>query len=122
MCIIQFAGVYECTFQPGDLTGWGSEEVDSPADNLQVQLIVQHGVRRSAGHPALPPGTQSLEDVGFHVPEGCRVAQLVRATTQLCSDLRARRTHTLTNLLQCKRVWRGWGVGGGDSSGWWVGS
>ena len=51
------------------------------------------------------------------MPEGCRVAQLVRATTQLCSVLRARRTHTLTNLLQCKRSWGGWGWGGSGRGG-----
>ena len=36
---ILFAGVYMCTFQPGNVTGWGSERVNNINCDNQVEFL-----------------------------------------------------------------------------------
>ena len=45
---ILFGDVYECSFQPGNFTGWGSEEVKEEEEE-EGQTIVTQGRGRERG-------------------------------------------------------------------------
>ena len=51
---ILFAGVYVCTFQPGNITGWGSEGVNKALEWFSLLSIIMQDARSHIPLYSLP--------------------------------------------------------------------